>query len=493
MALMPPNRRASWGERVRAAFWRPFQARQLVLREGDRLRSFHLSPRFQLILSTLGIGVAVWAVMATFALVRDNARLRDAVAEAERHRIAYHELMDEVSAQHGKVQSMTRDLDYYRAYLLALVDQTRDAQQQLTQIAGLSPLAESERARAAGAELALRGQLDEMARDLVGLNERNDMVQLDLAAMRSRLALSDDERERFAAARAAQERRITRLEKDLTANHARVAELDRTLAARQLVIDQLHAARRQAALERDAANDRATMALRRLETREREHQDALAQLHQRTQASILLVENVIASTGLDLSKLSGSPLAIGPRQPRGGPFVPWRGEALVPTPQDRDRGTPLDRNLARLEQLRQLLRALPVSTPLRELQIQSGFGFRRDPFNGRAALHEGIDFGAPTGTPAFATAHGRVTIAGWKAAYGRLVEIEHGFGLRTRYGHLSRIDVEEGDMVTQGQTIGAVGSTGRSTGSHLHYEVLVEGKPQNPAPFLKVNGYVLKD
>ncbi|MFM2068031.1 MAG: hypothetical protein RLZZ584_2940 [Pseudomonadota bacterium] len=121
----------------------------------------------------------------------------------------------------------------------------------------------------------------------------------------------------------------------------------------------------------------------------------------------------------------------------------------------------------------------PVDGP-----VGSAFGFRVDPFNGRPALHTGLDFPAPTGTPIHAAAGGVVRAAEVEAAYGMAVEIDHGNGLSTRYAHTSKVMVKPGDLIKRGQTIALVGSTGRSTGPHLHFEVLLDGVPQNPQRFL---------
>ncbi len=132
---------------------------------------------------------------------------------------------------------------------------------------------------------------------------------------------------------------------------------------------------------------------------------------------------------------------------------------------------------------------VPSSAPV-DGPIGSGFGFRTDPFTHRPALHTGLDFPADPGTPIFAAAGGVVLSAGPHPQYGQLVELDHGNGLVTRYAHTSRMLVKQGDLVKRGQKIAEVGSTGRSTGPHLHFEVLVEGVQQNPAKFLSSPGAV---
>jgi lysostaphin len=127
---------------------------------------------------------------------------------------------------------------------------------------------------------------------------------------------------------------------------------------------------------------------------------------------------------------------------------------------------------------------LPQNTPVTEGFVGSGFGQRVDPFSGQMAMHAGLDFAAPAGTPILAAAGGVVSTAEFNPAYGRMVVIDHGNGLQTLYAHASKLDVRAGEIVRKGQQIAQVGSTGRSTGAHLHFEVHVNGVPQNPSRFL---------
>ncbi len=130
-------------------------------------------------------------------------------------------------------------------------------------------------------------------------------------------------------------------------------------------------------------------------------------------------------------------------------------------------------------------RFMPTLLPVTDGWFSSNFGYRIDPFTGQQSMHEGIDFPAEPGTPIVATASGKVIAAEWHPAYGKMVLIDHGNGLVTRYAHTSALLVKEGDLVVRGQKIAAVGTTGRSTGPHLHFEVRLNGVPQNPARFLQ--------
>ncbi|EZP72841.1 Membrane protein [Sphingomonas paucimobilis] len=134
---------------------------------------------------------------------------------------------------------------------------------------------------------------------------------------------------------------------------------------------------------------------------------------------------------------------------------------------------------------------IPSGRPVEKLSLTSNFGVRSDPFNGGARMHKGVDIPGPVGTPIYATADGIVSRAGWASGYGNLVQISHGGGMETRYGHMSKLIVSANSYVRRGQLIGLMGSTGRSTGSHLHYEVRVDGQAVNPLPFVAGPDYLV--
>lgn len=135
--------------------------------------------------------------------------------------------------------------------------------------------------------------------------------------------------------------------------------------------------------------------------------------------------------------------------------------------------------------------AIPSVQPVERLAFTSNFGIRSDPFQGTARMHAGVDIPGPVGTPVYATADGTIDKAERLGGYGNMIEIDHGKGIATRYGHLSKILVTDGAHVHRGQLIALMGSTGRSTGPHLHYEVRIDGHAVNPAPFLTSADYLL--
>jgi len=147
-------------------------------------------------------------------------------------------------------------------------------------------------------------------------------------------------------------------------------------------------------------------------------------------------------------------------------------------------------DLSDLQGLNDSAEALPLAHPTTDTRETSGFGVRLDPFTGRPAFHSGQDFAGAYGSPIYVTAPGIVSFTGARSGYGNTIEVDHGHGFKTRYAHLSAISVRVGQHVAVGQRIGAMGSTGRSTGTHLHYEVWVNGRAQNPLRFVKAGDYV---
>ena len=217
----------------------------------------------------------------------------------------------------------------------------------------------------------------------------------------------------------------------------------------------------------------------------------VAQLAAETERRVKLVEKrqmalaaALASENIDKSTLQ-----------RLGFYPPQAGQTGVGGPFDGN-GDPTFKQLftswKKLDNLASGAIAVPSDKPVKTAAFTSGYGVRSDPFRGGSAMHAGIDLAGPSGTPIYATADGVVRRSGWNSGgYGNLIELDHGRGIETRYGHLSRMLVGAGQPVKRGQLIGYMGSTGRSTGSHLHYEVRIDGRPVNPIPFMKSTDYLV--
>ena len=211
---------------------------------------------------------------------------------------------------------------------------------------------------------------------------------------------------------------------------------------------------------------------------ETEQAAALASIESSYDVKARRIRGVLSELGIDAGKSAPNADAT------GGPFVAARL---------RSDSSAFERQLHRIglarahvDQLNRTLANVPVRKPVTgEIDPSSGFGMRIDPFLKSPAMHTGLDMRGEPGDPVRATANGTVTFAGWQGGYGKMVEIDHGNGVATRYGHLSSIDTEVGNTIKTGQSIGKVGTTGRSTGPHLHYETRIDGEAVDPLRFLR--------
>jgi murein DD-endopeptidase MepM/ murein hydrolase activator NlpD len=179
---------------------------------------------------------------------------------------------------------------------------------------------------------------------------------------------------------------------------------------------------------------------------------------------------------------------------QGGPLVPLSlsTKGAEAAPEAAARADAILGGLQEINAYRIAIAKLPFAMPLKSgYRMTSGFGYRRDPMGRGTRMHEGQDYAGAHGSPIYATADGVVIHAGWENGYGKLVSIRHDFGIETRYGHLSRVRVGVGEKVSRGDRIGDMGNTGRSTGTHLHYEIRVGKKAINPMTYIKAARDVL--
>jgi murein DD-endopeptidase MepM/ murein hydrolase activator NlpD len=222
------------------------------------------------------------------------------------------------------------------------------------------------------------------------------------------------------------------------------------------------------------------------------HETALLiRADQQIKGGIRQADRLLRAVGLHPGRVMAQNVSAG----IGGPEFPLSSAHMAGISDPRFTTTYVDAaaRMSELEDLYAVVRHVPLTTPVHgpEFDLSSGFGPRIDPFTHRMAFHPGLDFAGPWGAPIHATAPGRVMWAGPFGGYGNMVEINDGFGIRTRYGHMSRILVHVGEHVTRGMVIGRIGSTGRSTGPHVHYEIWVGNEVINPGRFLAAGQHIL--
>jgi len=421
-----------------AVFGRRRQPHMIVIAQGDRIRHFTVRPWAVALGASLLLAVAAGYLIATGYLIMRDDLINAAVLRQARVQHAYEDRIASLRAQVDRITSH-RLLD--QQFMESKIAELATRQSALAERSGtLAPLLERARGRGIGAQAvpadalpvpALRPGADQAA--LETIVPANPLLAPATQPVRAGLGYAP-------ATRSAASTKADRLgpADPLTALSSVTSTLDEIETAQ---LEQLGVLARAAHSKRNA---------------------------------------IIAA-----ARESGLPIRseTTPLDAVGGPFVPI-GD--ISADESFETGIEaLQTALDALERTKSEVTAFPIAHPAPGQRITSGFGPRRDPILGRSAFHAGMDFRAPTGTPIRAPASGKIVRAGRNGGYGKMVEIDHGNGLKTRFAHLSRIQVRVGEEVSAGQRIGASGNTGRSTGPHLHYEVRKDGQAVNPMRYLK--------
>lgn len=429
-----------------------FPERRIILRTERSASYLRFSPLAQCLAALLivaGLGGGAW-----LAAMNGTAALRAAAAEdrAERMRAGYEA---RIAALEARRRGLAEALSEARGDAALAVDKLS------RQHSRLSGAVETER------RLASELQIRRRAFDSLAGEHNQTLKTCEATALR-----------------------LTELEADLRDARVESATLADTVTA-------LNATLNEVAAERDTVTAEEAQLTLKIEDLSAEIAESAArrgrvleQLEEAAQLSLGAMETVLEKSGVKVE-----PILDAVRREfsgQGGPFLPADAvDAMMDDDGDMTRIAPLISDLEKLNVLRIAVERMPFAKPVRMGRRSSGFGYRVDPVNGRKALHSGMDFAGPRGAPIFATAGGKVVEAGWSRGYGKTVKILHAFGYETVYGHLHRIRVKTGDTVERGDRIGDMGNTGRSTGTHLHYEVRINGKAVNPAKYIEAARHVL--
>ena len=415
-----------------------FPERRVFLKSDTDTRFIRLRPHSQLLAFFGASAIVAWAIIATAIL-----------------------LMDSIGAGNFREQAK-RDQRTYEMRLNAISEE-RDARAE-------------EAAAAQDRFNSALEQISVMQSELLASETRRRELETGIDVIQATLRRTMKERD---AARERAQTLLAALEDQGSAPGANGAEGDST-------VDFLAAALRETAEERDRIQRDAQDALRQademalqIELMRDQNEQIFTQLEEAMTISVEPLDKMFRAAGMDTDNLLDTVRQGYSGQ--GGPLMPLsfstRGEEPSP---DAMRANRILNQMDELNLYRIAAQKAPFALPvLNSFRYTSGFGMRW----GR--MHKGTDFAAPHGTPIHATADGVVTHAGWLSGYGRLVKIRHEFGIETRYAHMSRIRVKEGQRVSRGERIGDMGNTGRSTGTHLHYEVRVGGKAVNPMTYIK--------
>jgi murein DD-endopeptidase MepM/ murein hydrolase activator NlpD len=438
----------------------PFPERHIVLYGHGGVRRVRLSRATQL------VGVAVLAALAALLaqfltgylafdrlVAAKDAEVLQAEMSIQDFRAFAVRLRLRLDAAEGELGTARADADALRGQLLTAemrlrsVEEARDAALRARDETAAKATAEEETVAARS------GQVAQLGRTVEGL--RSELRQADAQRSSTMARLRQAEAELGASQALLGQ----------TRNAAETAE-KRALAA---TAEQDRLRRRVAELEVTPQLSTAQLRIGLSESKPAE--PALAVRSDAPRRGWAEVEQLLRSAGVDVERFVArfNTVPIG----QGGPFVladPRKGKADGIAP----------------EALQTMLGSLPLAAPLTHYQLESRFGARSDPFNHQKSFHTGLDFSAPYRSPVYNTAPGTVSYAGPRGDYGKVVEIDHGSGIVTRYAHLNRTTVAVGQRLAARQQIGLLGSTGRSSGPHVHYEILVNGTPQDPERFLNL-------
>jgi murein DD-endopeptidase MepM/ murein hydrolase activator NlpD len=521
---------------------RLFIERELFVRSDGRVRYLQVSRRLQ---TTAVVALAVamgWVAYSSVNVVFHHQIVAGKEAEIERHQLAYLDLLTEVSEYHDQFTRITRNLEDNQTYLLSLLarggldaEELADVEWQLKQSrterarvalardelsqrlsefkAEVDDVVEGKNAlksrmarvvetfapgQSAAAEVAeardhLRQRVQEMDVELAEVSETNGDLQTTVTELSQQLAQSQKARHDLVKAKTALRRSVDRLEQHLGQAQTRQAALDGHIASIEDALGEAYGRSEALEGEREVLETQITGLEQRLVGMRETQQAMVNRLSERTLVSIDTFEQTVAMTGLNVNRLLAGTQNQDVAEDQGGPFIP--GDYVAeedPIHSLQASIALLDLQIERWEGLQEVVRSLPLTGPLDQFRITSTFGPRKDPVNRRTSSHHGLDLAAPIHTPILSTAPGKVVFAGWKGRYGRVIVIDHGHGIRTRYAHLRKILVKVGQEVSHREKIGLLGSSGRSTGPHVHYEIQVHGRPLDPMKFLKAGKYVFK-
>ncbi|WP_232830326.1 DUF5930 domain-containing protein [Oceanicella sp. SM1341] len=439
--------------KVRGALGRVCPEQKVFIRSEDRTRCLRLSPVSQIALcAALAIGLGCTAV----ATARFTLGLMDGTSSEE------------------QIALLRQS---YEQRLTSLVDERDTARE----------AAESAQARFQAAMV----QVAASQSDLVRAGEESRARELTLEAVRQKLAEVVRVRDHALRENGALTSQLAGAEGALDRHAGSETDLAATLQTISYALSDSVRKGEQAEADAQALNDQlASMRDQAALDRQRQ-QHMLEKLEEAVAVSLDGLDGLLSATGMDPDDLVAEIRKS--YSGEGGPLIP--ATAVVAAYEDDPqsiRVTALMQDMERIQLMRIAAAKLPLAQPVHmTYRITSPFGTRRDPFTHRAHRHDGLDMAAPRGTPITSTAEGEVIFAGRQRGYGNVVKIRHAFGVETVYGHLSKIRVKRGEHVAVGDRIGDMGSTGRSTGSHLHYEIRIDGTAVNPLTYLKAAKNVL--
>jgi murein DD-endopeptidase MepM/ murein hydrolase activator NlpD len=474
----------SWLSRVKDSVNHFFRDREIIVRSDGQIRYFTFSRRLQLVLTCTWFLLAGWVVFATVGYVKQFSLIEAKNQAIWRSQASYRELLDQVSDYRLSIVSITRDLKETQSHLSRLFDQNETLKHTLYSTETELKLTQVERDRITTGRHALRDQFKLLGKEVRQMTSKNNALESHIGNLRGHLESVQAEKAEIAAERRAMGDRLWRLSNDLQGSIMRGEQLETTIGSLRSDLRNAMISKGSIATDNNGLRARVANLETSLAEEAEQHRGQLEAISARALKNIHALEAVLNYTGLNLQEIA--PLPKGTIMGQGGPFVPYHPD-MRPTDDVDSLEEEIEVNISRWAQLRDLVATIPLIGPLENGKgyVSSRFGRRKDPVSKRWAMHKGLDLGGAYKTPVHVTAPGTVIFAGRRAYYGRTIDVQHENGLMTRYAHLYRIKVKRGQKVGLGETIGLLGSSGRSTGPHVHYEIRHLGKALNPRKFLR--------
>ena len=427
--------------RMTAVLNRLFTDRQLMLRSEGRVYFVTFSKRLQLSTVVVAIAFVGWSALTSISYVFYDQFLESKDNQIANTRLAYRSLLSQVASYQRKFSYITSDLESNHLMMLGLVKKNTSLQQTLSTISAKLKHTEQERESVLAVRQSLREKLADSEGEVRVLNSQNFALKDNLGIVESDLqfALGEHNEAMFKG---------TRMRRQIKDLDSRLVELERS------------------------------------------EQHTALQLTERTLNLNSSMQRAVKIAGIEPENI----LKVNSDFPKGqgGPFIAAKPDGK-PASKLKASLSDLEKHLLQSEGLQDIMRRLPMAPPLTSYRVTSSFGKRRDPINKKWSAHYGLDMGAPFKSAVYVAAPGIVKYAGWKGKFGKMIEIDHGSGIKTRFGHLHKILVKKGQKVNFRDKVGLLGSTGRSTGAHLHYEVIFNGRSMNPTKFFKAGRYVFQE
>lgn len=468
------------------------EKREVILRSGGRVRYLNLGRVSQSAALVLVLAAVGWSAYATGRYVSHDTLLSDRNAVIESLRSENETLAANLNDARRKAEIQELLLTATQRTTLDLAAENQDLQFQIAGLESRLRTATEQRQKLALSYLGAVEAHAQAGTEKEILVVRESALQADLADQRQRLADLAAERTRLGEQVARAQRDTQRLQEEIgTLDYARIDLINRLDDSNQR-LQKVLADKRRVDAERMELGTRVVELSDRLESIETAQIDIVSRLGEQAGESGDALKRTLEIAGLDADQLLGR-LARANADDGSGVGGPLLALEEMPGSNLTNQIATVGQRIDDFQRLQDLMQRLPLAAPLDEYRLTSGFGRRIDPFTKGYALHAGIDLASRRRAPVHVTSPGVVTFVGWKGGFGKIVEVDHGLGIRTRYAHLSNIYVKRGQKLEYREKVGQIGSTGRSSGEHLHYEVIVDGRAQDPASFIKAGQYVFKN